>query len=225
MLATMVPTAPAEGVRRLTISFNMHKLVLRCVCITLVLHGIGLAATKVLGARGRGPTEQQIGLYYFCSAFALIAYAVAVTLIVRVRSGSGAVSADTSSLQPSPADHSVRCNAFANGAFLAAACVGPPLFLFFLVSPKPAVTVALACLAAACVLGLCICCCWSCWAAAPSDQPQFLSSPAGPTSHVRIFPCRRLTCRRFARWRCIRLHAGAVLYVQRAEEHRCPAAI
>ena len=40
------------------ISFNMHQLVLRCVCITLVLHGMALAAAKVLV-----PTPAQVALF------------------------------------------------------------------------------------------------------------------------------------------------------------------
>jgi len=149
----------------------MHQLVLRCVCITLILHGIGLAATKFFA---RAPTPEQMALYYYSSAFALVAYAVAVTLIVRV-----------SSQQPA-ADHSVRCSEVANGAFLVAACAGPPLFLAFLVSPAPAVRIALACLAAACALSLFACCCWSGWAAAGDQQSQFLSSSAGPPSDTEV---------------------------------------
>ncbi len=109
-----------------------------------------------------------MGLYYYSSAVALVAYAVAVTLIVRVRSS-----------QHPAANHSVRCNAVANGACLVAACVGPPLYLLFLVSTSPASKTALACLAAACALSVPACCCWSCWAVAAvagDHAPQFLSS-------------------------------------------------
>ena len=168
------------------ISFNMHQLVVRCVCITLVLHGIGLAATRFLGARG--PTPAQMGLYYYSSAFALIAYAAAVTLIVRVRS-SGA--ADPSPPQHTAASYSVRCNTVVNGAVLAAACGGPPLLLFFLVTPVPATAVVLACLTMACVLGVGVSLSWRCRAAgaAAADAvptEQFLSSAAGAKISAQV---------------------------------------
>ena len=293
MPAATVSSVPTDGVRPTwTISFNMHQLVLRCICITLVLHGIGLATTKALGPtpaqvlplhlfppplpppvpRPLPPTPAllspptvtalaprrsleldrlrashlsmavpiylpaahaarhspacglshslrrphprhphhrrslqlfrrcpQMGLYYYSSAFALVAYAIAVTLIVRVTAPAGT-------------DHSVRCGAVANNAFLVAACAGPPLLLLFLVSTAPGVRIALACLAAACALSLPVCCCWSCWAAAaaPGDQQsQFLASSPGLLSGTQVCVClcvfHRRCCsyRRLIAWLCL----------------------
>lgn len=175
MLTATVPGA--RGVRSWNISYNMHQLVLSCICITLVLHGIIVAATKCMG--DQGPTPVQMGLYYYSSGFALIMYAAAVTLIVRVRPG---VPADSSSPQPAACSCTDRCSAVVNGAILVAACGGPPLLLVFLMSPVPAMFV-LVCLAVACALSAALCwCCSRLEATVASGEqlpPQFVTSAAG----------------------------------------------
>ena len=179
----LTATVPGSGGRSWNISYSVHQLVLSVVCITLVLHGIGVAATKCLG--DRGPTPVQMGLYYYSSGFALIVYAAAVALIVRMRPS---VPADLSRQRAALSCGNV-CNTVVNGVLLVAACVGPPLFLFFLMSPVPAMFV-LACLAVACALSAGVCWCWSCVAAALAAgmqaPPQFLSSIAGAHRSTQV---------------------------------------
>ena len=166
-----------SGWRVWTISYNMQQLVLSCVCVTLVLHCIGVVAAGRL--RAGGPTPLQLGLYYYSSGFVLIIYAAGVALIVRARP---AEPADDLPLQQSRASTSDRCNALLNGVILVAACGGPPAFLVFLMRPVPALVV-LVCLAVAGGLSAAVWWCWLCLAAGPAadrePRQQFVSLVEG----------------------------------------------
>ncbi len=173
-----------SGRRAWTISYNMQQLVLSCVCVTLMLHCIGVVAAGRLSAGG--PTTLQLGLYYYSSGFMLILYAAAVTVIVRARP---VVQPDDTPLQQSAFSASDRGKAATSAAILVAACCGPPLFLVLLMRPVPALIV-LACLAVAGGLSAAVWWCWSRLAAgrAADAEPrqQFVSLAPGAYLRAQV---------------------------------------